>query len=302
LRFRHTVFLIGALLAAKDVVDLDRDGIDDRLEQALLERFAPAFQVSANECDVLPAEFTPGISEPKVRARNGTIYGRVTPAAGGSGRAAAGYFVEIQYFHLWSRDCGRMLAHELDAEHVSALVGADSLKRPAKEWQAVHWYAGAHEDTLCDNSAGIAAATVGAEHAGPYVWISRGKHASYLTLRRCAQGCRADDCDNTERMRVRQIINLGEPGAALHGAVWVSSSRWNLSAKLLKTDFNPEAVAELDRNGMLNRRGLRPVKEIVGAGSDTSTAVGTANKHTRNSVRESLRLATEKTARFLGLR
>jgi hypothetical protein len=301
LHLRHATFLFCALLAAKDVVDHDRDGIDDRLEQELLVRFAPAFHVSANECDVLPAEFTPDVADPRVRARNGTIYGRVTPARVGADRHGA-FFVEIQYFHLWSRDCGRLLAHELDAEHVSALVGADSLKRPVKHWRAVHWYAGAHEDTLCENSAGIAAATIGAEQAGPYVWISKGKHASYLTLRRCAQGCRADDCDNSERMRVHQIINLGEPGWALNGAVWVSSPRWNLNAKLLKSDFSPETVAELDRNGMLNRRGLRPVKEIVGAGSDTSGAVGTANRHTRHSVRESFRLATEKTARFLGLR
>jgi hypothetical protein len=45
------------LLAAEDQ---DRDGLPDDLEQTLLLQFAPAFQVSAQECDGAPSEFVPG--------------------------------------------------------------------------------------------------------------------------------------------------------------------------------------------------------------------------------------------------
>ena len=98
---------------AASAQDLDRDGLGDSFEQALLARFIPTFYVSAGECDGLPAAFSPGTVHPTVAARNGTIHGRAFPAANGR--------VELQYFHLWARDCGRG-GHALDAEHVSALI------------------------------------------------------------------------------------------------------------------------------------------------------------------------------------
>ena len=36
--------------------DLDRDGLPDTLEEALIARFTPSFFVSANDCAGLPAE------------------------------------------------------------------------------------------------------------------------------------------------------------------------------------------------------------------------------------------------------
>ncbi|MEO7652776.1 MAG: hypothetical protein ABIZ80_20130, partial [Bryobacteraceae bacterium] len=95
--------------------DGDGDGLSDVQEQALLEKFAPAFLISIGECDSLPAEFLPGSKDPQVVARNGTIYGQVSRHKGSSG---PGSFVEVHYFHLWGRDCGRA-GHALDAEHVS---------------------------------------------------------------------------------------------------------------------------------------------------------------------------------------
>ena len=162
--------------APASVEDSDRDSLSDDFEQALLVQFAPAFQISAGDCAEAPAEFLPGSRKPQVVARNGTIYGQVSKATAG--------FLEIHYYHLWSRDCGR-LGHALDAEHVSALIRAS-------DYKAVYWFAAAHQETVCDASSAAPAATLDAEDHGPTVWISRGKHASFLSLESCSRGCGGD--------------------------------------------------------------------------------------------------------------
>src|SRR5436190_1600529 len=88
------------------------------------------------------SEFPPAV------ARNGTIYGQVFPR---QGLAMPDRFIEIHYFHLWTRDCGRA-GHPLDVEHVSVLVHADREDSPATDWNATYWDAGAHENTVCDVS------------------------------------------------------------------------------------------------------------------------------------------------------
>ena len=215
--------------------DLDRDRLDDSFEQALLERFAPAFYLSAGECDGLPASFVPGTRDPVVAARNGTIHGRVFPASDGA--------IELQYFHLWARDCGRG-GHDLDAEHVSALVEL----QPDGTWAARLWYAAAHEDTICDQSSGARASALGAGSGGPPVYIPRGKHASYLSPGHCARGCGGDTCPLGPPLRVVALVNIGEPGAPLNGATWTLSTRWPLGLKL-QSDFAPAVRARLDRAG-----------------------------------------------------
>jgi hypothetical protein len=109
--------------------DLDRDGLDDGLEQRLLEQFRPVFIVSAKDCDGRPAAVRPGRPNPEVVARDGTIYGQAFPLPEGR--------VELHYFHLWGRDCGRV-AHPLDIEHVSA-----RLELRDGRWRATHWFAAA---------------------------------------------------------------------------------------------------------------------------------------------------------------
>jgi len=239
-------------------VDVDRDGLPDVFEQALLERFAPQFFLSAGECDGRPAEFRAGIENPGVQAKNGTIYGQVFPHAATREGAAA---VEIHYYHLWERDCGRQ-GHALDAEHVSALVQAMSPDLPAEQWQAVYWYAAAHEDTVCDASHGAKAFALGAELSGPKVWISRGKHASYLSHERCSHGCGSDHCDAPVLLQRTQLINVGELHSPMNGAVWVNSRRWPLTNKMT-SDFDDALLALLESTGTSDAAVL--VREKLGA-------------------------------------
>jgi len=171
--------LTGAVLAAalssalsQNAVpaDSDRDGLNDTVEAALLAQFLPQFMVSPGDCSVRPAAFVSNESKPIVESENGTVYGQVFPRMGQPDQ------VELHYYHLWRRDCGD-LGHSLDAEHVSVLVSRDRFTN----WKALYWYAAAHEDTICDASQLARSSTLGAELNGPKIWISRGKHASFLS-------------------------------------------------------------------------------------------------------------------------
>jgi hypothetical protein len=258
-----------------ETADLDRDGLADDLEQALLLRFAPRFMAPAGDCDVLPAEFQPGSPQPRPVARNGTIYGQVFPASPG------GASIEIHYYHLWSQDCGRR-GHALDVEHVAVLTRADRLQAPADEWKAVYWYAAAHQDTICDARNGARASQLHAEEHGPTVWISRGKHASFLSYDLCMRGCGGDRCDQSVPLSPPRIMNIGEPGATLNGAVWAESRLWPLASKM-KTSFDASVLAVLDDPGIEGVTPLndsrRPVKRVIAAGGSSAEAIASGNRH-----------------------
>lgn len=268
-------FLLLLLVAPLFAADTDRDGIDDALEQALLQRFPPSFTISGGECDVAPAQFAPNSAEPRALTRNGTIYGQVL-------RHDAGR-VELHYYHLWTRDCGRF-GHALDAEHVSALVRGEPAN-PVEKWRAEYWYAAAHEDTLCDAARAARAATINAEEHGPQVWISRGKHGSFLTVEACRGGCGGDRCETGKPLAVAGVVNIGEPGAPMNGAIWAASPRWPLAAKMF-TDFAPQTLTRVDEgSGIVDLRGARvPAQSVIAGGERTITEAGGAKKRTGEAV------------------
>jgi hypothetical protein len=316
----RTALILTFLLLPCRAQDSDRDGIQDSLEQALLERFLPRFHLSAGECDQRPAEFTPGLSSPVALTRNGVIYGRVAPheqtAPGGEA------FVEVQFFHLWTRDCGRS-GHPLDVEHVTALLSAPSAGAPADRWRALYWYAGAHENTTCENSHAMVAAGLRATVHGPDVYISAGKHASYLSLPHCAAGCGADSCNQPADLAVPRVLNLGEKGVPMNGALWIGHPSWALASKF-KSDFPPPLISALEHASMHAvvpaGDASRPVKAVIRAGDSTADALGTASASTDSAIQKAdtatgkavdsaarstggaLRKAFRATAGFLGLK
>ncbi len=224
--YNRGVHFLLSLLLSLTLVDLDYDGIDDKLEQELLQKFVPQFMISAGECDTLPSEFAAGSAQPDAVERNGTIYGQVFNRDG---------FTEIHYYHLWAKDCGRA-GHKLDVEHVSVLLSS--------AYEALYWYAAAHEDTLCNASSAARASTLRSENRGATIWISRGKHASFLTQERCSHGCGSDQCREMTPMRAGRLINIGEPGQPLNGATWMQSTAWPLASKMT-SDFTDSLLRDL---------------------------------------------------------
>ena len=170
----------------------------DALEQALLIQFAPTFMVARHDCSEIPAEFEPNVETPTVKAEDGTIYGQVFPATSSSDALPV---AEIHYYHLWKRDCGPH-GHHLDTEHVAVLVSASGSQPASAKWKAIYWYAAAHENTVCDVSQLARASTLHAEENGARVWISYGKHASYLNETLCQTGCGADRCVDMKALEI----------------------------------------------------------------------------------------------------
>src|SRR5262249_23157868 len=153
---------LAAQVAGFTGADNDRDGLPDDFEQAILDKFRPTWNISSNDCDILPAEFLPDVADPTVKARNGTIYGQVFIR----GATTLGFFIEAHFYDLWAADCGYINSHLLDAEHVSVLIRVTDPTRPLSEWHGSQWYAGAHEDTICDASQFASAAIIQAEDKG----------------------------------------------------------------------------------------------------------------------------------------
>jgi hypothetical protein len=292
--------------------DTDHDGLSDSQEQALLEKFVPRFQVSTTDCAVKPAEFTEGITKPTVQRRDGTIYGQVTPRDNVTG---GDVLVEIHFYDLWSRDCGR-IGHPLDAEHVSVLLRAQRMNSPAEDWRAVYWFAAAHEGTVCDASQVAAAKALDADRQGATVWISTGKHGAFLSEPICSQGCGGDRCVTMAPLEVARIVNVGEPGAAMHGALWIHSSTWPLAAKM-QSDFSAAAIARLEHgegvpvemNGAHGSvKGTIYVANSVAnglgtSGSNTGAALNTADGKTKGALGRSARStggALKKSTRAVG--
>jgi hypothetical protein len=298
-------------LVPNAAVDSDGDGMSDALEQALLVQFAPAFLVERRDCSNLPAEFEPNTTAPTVKAEEGALYGQVFPAKSSTGALPV---AEIHYYHLWRRDCGPH-GHPLDTEHVSVLVSASQSSSATAKWKADYWYAGAHENTICDVSHLARAATLQATEHGAKVWISQGKHASYLNPALCQAGCAADRCANTVALHTAKIINLGEPGHPMNGAAFIASNQWPLLEKMSNTNFPSDALARLNKLPETDiawfKAGKHPAYQIVSissateqtiaggarnttsalstAGSSTDTAISIAQDHTGNALGKSYR-------------
>ena len=270
---RKLLFIAVLALAVPSVMaqvpaltDSDGDGLSDALENALLVQFAPRFLISAEDCSARPAEFVPLESKPIVQAENGTIYAQAIARKGQPDQ------VELHFYHLWRADCGDM-GHPLDAEHVSTLVVRDE----DSNWKALYWYAAAHEDTVCDTSQVARATTLDAEVRGPRVWISRGKHGSFLSDVLCTRGCGGDVCHNLQPLATNAIINLGERSAPVNGATWAVAPQWPLAGKMSRSDFPDARIARVDQLSATTilwaNPQKRPYQAAIRGGNDTIDGV-----------------------------
>ena len=277
-------------------IDSDRDGLSDQLEQKLLLQFSPNFMIGENDCAGSPAEFRAHVVRPTLIDSSGSIYGQVFPSKAVSGESRT---VEIHFYHLWDRDCGAH-GHPLDTEHVSVLVRATGNDLETATWKALYWYAAAHENTVCDVSQVSRASTLQAEDRGPKVWISPGKHASYLSETLCHAGCGADRCDKMTPLKTGSIINLGEPETPMNGSVFIASAEWPLKSKMASSNFSAESLARLSQMPASDiawvNPGKHPAQGIIANSSTVEEAIAESGHNTTDAVS----LAGDSTGNALG--
>ena len=172
---------------------------------------------------------------------------------------------------------------------VSVLIRRSGTDPVSSKWKAINWNAAAHEDTVCDASQISRASTLRAQDHGATVWISAGKHASFLNEELCRRGCGGDVCEKMAPLPAGRIVNLGEIGMPMNGALWISSSRWPLTAKMIRTDFQPPALTRLESLPESDIAWVNPAKRPVQstiAASD-STRVPPSWSATRIRIRQS---------------
>ena len=265
-------------------IDSDQDGMSDALEQALLVQFAPRFMIDRHDCSQLPAEFEPDLASPTVKGEDGTIYGQVFPRRSSGDELPS---AEIHFYHLWARDCGPH-GHSLDAEHVAVLITASDRNPDTAKWKALYWYAAAHEYTACDVSQIARASTLHAEQTGVTIFVSPGKHASYLNETLCRAGCGADRCVDMVALHPARIINLGEPGHTMNGSVFIVSNQWPLIGKMSNTNFPPGPIARLnelpDTDIARFNPGKHPAQGIIAISGATWQAIASSANNTASSL------------------
>jgi hypothetical protein len=234
------------------------------------------------EC--VPAEFSPGIQSPIVLQENGTIYGQAFPSRLSTQEHPA---AELHFYHLWRTDCG-LHGHNLDTEHVAVLVQAANSHLGSTQWRAKYWYAAAHEDTVCDVSQITRASTLHAEDHGAKVWISPGKHASYLHETLCNRGCGADRCVDMIALRTNKVVNLGEIGQPMNGSIFIYSGDWPLAAKMVKSNFPAEPIARLEAvpesDIVWFSAGRHPAQQAISVSSSTEQALATSGHNTTSAI------------------
>lgn len=248
--------------------DLDRDGLSDKLEDKLLKQFRPTLLLDAQECDGRPAEFAKGVTHAVPGAKNGTLYGQVF---------RTGTNLEIHYYHLWANDCGRG-SHPLDAEHVAVL-----LEPIGKDWQAIAWIAAGHDGTLCDRRHGASAMALNAIRKGATVWVSHGKHASFLSQSNCSGGCGADRCERPVTMPPGKLINVGEAQAPYPGYQWIQTrvGGFHLAAKMTSEFAESDLAAMRKQNKLVSLTPIpRPAQAFLLGGNTAGDAIVIGNKHT----------------------
>jgi hypothetical protein len=150
----------------------------------------------------------------------------------------------------------------------------------------VYWFAAAHEATVCDASQVAAAKALDAERQGATVWLSAGKHGAFLSEAICTQGCGGDRCTEMAPLAVARIVNLGEPGAAMSGAIWVGSPMWPLAAKM-QSDFSAAAIARLEQGGgvPVEMNGAHgSVKGTIYVANSVANGLGTSEANTADAL------------------
>jgi hypothetical protein len=289
------ILLFAGRMATSQVAgpDGDRDGLSDVLESELLKKFEPRWMISKEDCSVRPARFVPRVVLPAVAGDDGTVYAQAFPSKTHRDE------IELHFYHLWRQDCGQM-GHPLDAEHVAVLVRNDAGVDDEPKWRAVYWYAAAHEDTVCDASQVTRASTLAAADKGATVWISVGKHASFLSEELCSHGCGGDRCSAMEHMKGGEVVNLGEPSHPMSDAFWVSWTGWPLAEKMRRSDFTGARLMRLERLPITDvawaNPSKRPAQAAIYGGNSALSGVAAGGRNTDTA----LVLANERTGDALG--
>ena len=221
------------------IIDADLDGMDDRLEQRLLDRFMPLIiQFSNENC---PGPALDGTGDSNLIACHiypvpqqyvwSTNYDsiKVHPVAlvpvRGLVPGMVWYYplIKVNCAVLYGQDCG-LLGHTADVEGFSFSIkyhGPDTLAGWMYDTVLSHWTGDtiqtiSHAGTLCQQVEVRAYKSLYFPWGADSVYASPDKHGNYLTISGCGSSIICNPgCGSAQVVRHVRNINLGEPNATL---------------------------------------------------------------------------------------
>ena len=222
-----------------NIVDRDSDGMDDALEQMLLNKFMPAIMMFSNETCPGPALNGTGDTN-LVAARISPYPGQYTRSTSldsvlihpyavvASKQLTAGLiwydpFIMVHCAVLYGQDCGA-LGHNADVEgfHFSLkYIGPDTIAgwmydTVMSNWMGLTIQSISHDATLCQHIETRQYKSAVAPTGVDSVYASPNKHGNYLTIGDCdASFICNPNCDATQIRKNVTNVNLGEPWASL---------------------------------------------------------------------------------------
>ena len=222
-----------------NIIDRDSDGMDDRLEQKLLDRFMPVIIMFSDENCPGPALDGTGDSN--------LIACRISPYPGQYTRSGSldsvmihpvpmvaakhlvpgliwyNTFIMVHCAVLYGQDCGA-LGHTADVEgfHFSLkYIGPDTLAGWMYDTVMTNWMGAtiqsiSHDGTLCQHIETRPYKSALVPTGVDTVYSSPNKHGNYLTIGDCNSSFICNPgCNNTQIAKPMINVNLGEPWATL---------------------------------------------------------------------------------------
>ncbi|MCW3126979.1 MAG: gliding motility-related protein [Bacteroidetes bacterium] len=221
------------------ITDADQDGMDDRLEQLLLNKFMPKIIQFSDESCPGPALDGTGDSNlivchiypvPQQYTRSSSYDSiLVHPVALVPSRGLVPgliwYYplVKVNCAILYGKDCGA-LGHTADVEGFNfslKYIGPDTLAGWMYDTTLTHWMADtiqtvSHAGTLCEHVETLPMKSLYISWGADSVYCSPDKHGNYLTIGGCGSSFICNPgCGNTKSLKHVRNINIGEPNATL---------------------------------------------------------------------------------------
>ena len=256
-----------------NIVDRDSDGMDDALEQMLLNKFMPAIMMFSNETCPGPALNGTGDTN-LIAARISPYpgqYSRSTSldsvlihpyAVVASKQLTAGLiwydpFIMVHCAVLYGQDCGA-LGHNADVEgfHFSLkYIGPDTIAgwmydTIMSNWMGATIQSISHDATLCQHIETHAYKSVVAPAGVDSVYASPNKHGNYLTISACDAALICNpNCDAAQIRKKVINVNVGEPRASLvpdlgaFYAAYAGNDPWSTANFLAAQNGNAGTIA-----------------------------------------------------------
>jgi hypothetical protein len=222
-----------------NITDNDHDGMDDHLEQMLLDKFMPPVMMFSNEncpgpalngtgdTNLIATRISPYPQQYTWSSTPDSVQVHPVPLVAARhlvpGMIWHNHFIMVHTAVLYGQDCG-LLGHQADVEgfHFSLVyTGPDSAAgwmydTIMNRWVGATIQSVGHDGTACQQIQTLPYRSYLNPSGADTIYASPNKHANYLTVPGCNSPFICNpNCNSAQTRKITINVNLGEPGAPL---------------------------------------------------------------------------------------